>query len=90
VVARAGLGTINHSALTVEALAQRGLSVVAVVLNQNAAEVDASSVDNAAEIARLTGVPVLEPLPYVANARERRDQISRRIVSKMDPLRTLA
>lgn len=33
VVARSGLGTLNHTALTVEALRRRGVSVVAVVLN---------------------------------------------------------
>lgn len=34
VVARSGLGTLNHSALTVEALERRGVSVLAVVLNE--------------------------------------------------------
>jgi dethiobiotin synthetase len=34
VVARSGLGTLNHTALTVEALRRRGVTVVGVVLNQ--------------------------------------------------------
>jgi dethiobiotin synthetase len=36
VVARSGLGTLNHSALTVEALNRRGVDVLAVVLNDYA------------------------------------------------------
>jgi len=34
VVARSGLGTLNHTALTVEALRERGVTVRGVVLNQ--------------------------------------------------------
>lgn len=34
VVARSGLGTLNHTALTVEALKQRNVPVLAVVLNE--------------------------------------------------------
>src|SRR5918912_1688031 len=34
VVARAGLGTVNHTALTVEALRARGLALAGVVLNR--------------------------------------------------------
>ncbi|QLD87191.1 dethiobiotin synthase [Natronomonas halophila] len=34
VVARSGLGTLNHTALTVEALRNRGVSVLGVVLNR--------------------------------------------------------
>lgn len=36
VVARSGLGTLNHSALTVEALERRGIEVEALVLNDYA------------------------------------------------------
>jgi len=34
VVARSGLGTLNHTALTVEALERRGVDVVGIVLNE--------------------------------------------------------
>ncbi len=34
VVARAGLGTINHTLLTVEAARSRGLTVAGVILNE--------------------------------------------------------
>lgn len=64
VVARAGLGTVNHAALTVEALRRRGLEVRAIVLNRSAPEDDPSVPHNAAEIARLTHSEPIGPLPY--------------------------
>lgn len=67
VVARAGLGTVNHTALTVEALRRRGLAVAGVVLNRAAPEDDPSVPYNAAEIARLTGIAPLAVLPFVAD-----------------------
>jgi dethiobiotin synthetase len=72
VVARAGLGTINHTVLTIEAARARGLRVAAVVLNRaSSATADPSEATNPAEIVRLTGVPVLGPLPFVESATER-------------------
>jgi dethiobiotin synthetase len=64
VVARAGLGTVNHTALTCEALLRRGVAVMGVVLNRATLQGDPSEPHNAAEIARLTGVRVLAALPY--------------------------
>jgi len=66
VVARAGLGTVNHTALTVEALRGRGLAIEAVVLNRTSPADDASVQYNAAEIVRLTGARVLGPVPFEA------------------------
>jgi dethiobiotin synthetase len=65
VVARAGLGTVNHTALTVEALRARRLAVAGIVLNRTSAEADPSVPHNAAEIERLTGVKVLASLPFL-------------------------
>jgi dethiobiotin synthetase len=67
VVARAGLGTVSHTALTVEALRARGLELAAVVLNRVAPADDPSVPHNPAEIARLTGCVPVGPLPYVAD-----------------------
>jgi dethiobiotin synthetase len=71
VVARAGLGTVNHAALTCEALRARGLAVAGVVLNRAGAGTDPSEPHNAAEIERLTGARVLASLPYEPDARLR-------------------
>jgi dethiobiotin synthetase len=65
VVARAGLGTVNHTALTLEALRARRLEVAGVVLNRTAPDDDPSVPYNATEIERLTGVRVLATLPYL-------------------------
>ncbi|HUE17421.1 MAG TPA: dethiobiotin synthase [Planctomycetaceae bacterium] len=60
VVARLGLGTINHTLLTVEAARQRGLRVAGVVLNEAEPPTSAAGTDeNASEIARRANVPVL-------------------------------
>jgi dethiobiotin synthetase len=72
VVARAGLGTVNHTALTVEALRARGLTVNGIVLNQVAPEDDPSVPHNAAEIERLAGVRVLARLPHARDIAARR------------------
>ena len=62
VVARAGLGTVNHTALTVLAARRLGLEPVGVILNGPG---DESSPDNARLIARLAGVPVLGHTPLL-------------------------
>jgi dethiobiotin synthetase len=71
VVARAGLGTVNHTALTVEALRARGLAIAAIVLNRAVAADDASVPHNAGEIARLTGLAPVVVLPFVADIEAR-------------------
>jgi dethiobiotin synthetase len=60
VVARLGLGTINHTLLTVEAARSRGLTVAGILLNE--AEPLASlegTEENPFEIERRTRIPVL-------------------------------
>jgi dethiobiotin synthetase len=71
VVARAGLGTVNHAALTVEALRARRLEVAGVVLNRTGPDDDPSVPWNAAEIERLTGARVLASLPYLRDIASR-------------------
>jgi dethiobiotin synthetase len=65
VVARAGLGTINHTLLTVEAARYRGLPVAGVVLNESEPlEETPGTGENSAEIARRANVPVLGVVRY--------------------------
>jgi len=66
VVARAGLGTINHSTLTVESVRSAGLRVAGVVLVESHPEVDPSRASNAEEIEKLTGVDVLGVVPFAS------------------------
>lgn len=63
IVARRGLGTINHTLLTVESIRRRGLPIAGVILNEATPPGDDRSVlDNAEEISRRSGVPVLGEL----------------------------
>jgi dethiobiotin synthetase len=64
VVGRAGLGTINHCLATIAGLRALGRPPLGFVLSQTHAEVDPSVADNAAVIARASGVPHLGTLPY--------------------------
>lgn len=60
VVARAGLGTLNHTLLTVEALRPAGIAIAAVVLSQDAPRRNQISRDNEFFLReRLAPVPVL-------------------------------
>jgi dethiobiotin synthetase len=70
-VGRAGLGTLNHCALSAQALLARGLEVAAIVLNRVAAQDDPTVATNAAILEELTGLRVLGPLPFVASAQAR-------------------
>jgi dethiobiotin synthetase len=67
VAARAGLGTINHTLLTLEAARAAGLDVAAVVLTPWPAEPDQIERSNLDTIERLGRVPVWT-LPTVARA----------------------
>ena len=64
IVARPGLGTINHCLLTLEAARKRELKVLGVLLNGKAQPGDASVRSNARVIAQLGKVPVYGPLPW--------------------------
>lgn len=52
VVGRAGLGTINHTLLTIEAIERDGLSIARVVLSRRPEDDEAFTRSNAEEIAR--------------------------------------
>lgn len=60
VIARTGLGTINHSLLTIEALRARGVAILGVAFNGEPVE------DSEAIIAELGGVKRLGRLPRLA------------------------
>jgi len=76
VVSRAGLGTINHSLLTIHAARNAGLEVAAVVPNHPEPDSDLTETDKKIEtdnreiIQSISGVRVFEPLPHVPGAGE--------------------
>ncbi|ELY46012.1 dethiobiotin synthase [Natronorubrum tibetense] len=57
VVTRSGLGTLNHTALSVEALERRGIDITGIVCNEYAGETVAERT-NPAELERMTGYDV--------------------------------
>lgn len=70
-VGRAGLGTVNHCALSAQALASRGLEIAAVVLNRVVRDDDPTVATNPALVAEMTGARVLGPTPFVERPGER-------------------
>jgi dethiobiotin synthetase len=83
VVARAGLGTVNHVALTIEALRARGIPLAGVVLNRTGAADDPSVPFNAAEIARVTGCEPIATLPWAGDIAKRASLIGSRLAGKI-------
>lgn len=65
VVARAGLGTINHSVLTLEYARQLELETLGIVLNLCAEPPGLAERTNPKTAANITGLPVYGPLPEV-------------------------
>jgi dethiobiotin synthetase len=64
VAARPGLGTLNHTLLTLEALHRRGLTVLGVVISGHPAEPGLDALTNPPALARLTPVPLLGAIPH--------------------------
>ena len=65
IVANAGLGTINHTMLTVAFARQFNLQIAGIVLNQFQPETAGlAEQTNPAEIERLTQIPVIGVVPY--------------------------
>jgi dethiobiotin synthetase len=65
VVARAGLGTINHTGLTVMAARQAGIEVAGIILNRYPAKPGLAEQTNPEVIEAITGAPVLGKIPEV-------------------------
>ncbi len=66
IVARPGLGTVNHTLLTVAMVKEVGLEVAGVVLNGWGPDTDQSIRDNASMIEEYGGVKVLGMTPHLA------------------------
>ncbi len=81
-VARAGLGTLNHVALSLEALRQRRLFVRAVVLVKSTRAKDPAEADNPAWLRRRHRVTVLGPLPFVSS-RSRRHAALKKLLAPL-------
>lgn len=68
VVARAGLGTLNHVALTCEAIRARGLSCAGIVVGAWPAKPDLAAFCNRDDLSEYARAPVLGAMPEAASA----------------------
>lgn len=67
VVGRPGLGTINHTLLTIEVARARGIDVAGFIFSAHAADMDEAAMRvNGVEIEKASGVRSLGCLPWVA------------------------
>jgi len=66
VVARAGLGTINHTALTVKAAQHAGVPVAGVVINRYPENPSLAEETNPEVIAAITHIPILGKVPEIS------------------------
>lgn len=76
VVAAAGLGTLNHTALTVEVLRTRGLGCVGIVIGAWPAEPDLAAQCNLADLPAVTRLPLLGALREGAGCLTRAEFLS--------------
>jgi dethiobiotin synthetase len=65
IVARPSLGTLNHTALTIEAARSRGLSVAGVVISGYPSSPNSAEATNPAEIERLCDAPIIGVVPHI-------------------------
>jgi len=71
IVGRTALGGVNHALLTVEALRQRAIPIIAIALNQVEAHTNTDQVLSTVDLIReRSGVRVFHPIAYEARACE--------------------
>jgi dethiobiotin synthetase len=73
VVTRAGLGTLNHTGLTVEALRARGLPVEGLVIGSWPADPDLAEQCNVEDLPATTGVRIIARIPAGAGLLQREE-----------------
>ena len=65
IVSPAGLGTINHTLLTIEAAKNYGIDVVGVILNSSRKESQTIAYKTNPGVLKTLGVPILGQLPFI-------------------------
>jgi len=65
VVARASLGTINHTLLTLSYCQREGLTAKGLIINKSTPNADPSEGNNPQVITQFSGVPLLGSFPYL-------------------------
>jgi dethiobiotin synthetase len=65
ITASAGLGTINHSLMTIETLKNREIEIAGIIFNRMPAEPGPVEKDNVSIIEKISGIPVLGVIPEI-------------------------
>ncbi|MFQ5579891.1 MAG: dethiobiotin synthase [Nitrospiria bacterium] len=91
VVARSGLGTLNHTLLTLGSGAVRGISFSGIVLNRSTRGLDLSEKSNLEILRKRCNLPVFGPLPFLGKrgSIEKNIEYSRKVLGRNDLLGTL-
>jgi len=74
-VARAGLGTLNHSLLTLKVLEAYSIPVVGIILNHSQKTKDLSTKTNLKTLQSWTKVKVWGEFPYIANSKKKENRL---------------
>jgi len=75
-VARNGLGTLNHTLLSLRYGQSRGITFLGVLLNRTSPTPELSEESNRMILAERCAVPVIGPLPYIEFKSDEEDQIA--------------
>jgi adenosylmethionine-8-amino-7-oxononanoate aminotransferase len=95
IVTRPGLGTLNHTLLTVNACKDAGIEIAGIVVNRFPEVADEATRTNPAELEKLTGLPVIAIIPETdvsvedlncqgLNALLKRLDLSKLVIKKAD------
>lgn len=76
-VARLGLGTVNHSLLSLEYLAKRQVPVAGMVLNASAKKLDLSAKFNRATLSEWTRTPIWGTLGHLKRPKDRKEILAK-------------
>jgi dethiobiotin synthetase len=84
IVARVGLGSINHTLLTVECLERRGIPILGILFNNPAPPPQDHSHNTVPTILRWTGLRCFGELPHVDGLPETWNRQHARLMSRVD------
>jgi dethiobiotin synthetase len=79
VVAAPGLGSLNHTELTVRAITGAGLECAGIVIGSWPAEPDLAELSNLEDLPQVTGVPIVGRLPAGAGTLDRQSFASQAV-----------
>lgn len=74
-VGRLGLGTLNHTLLSLEYLQKRKIRVAGIVLNSHTAKLDESAKSNLKILSEWTRVPIWGKVDYLENTQDKKSLI---------------